>query len=173
MFVIPSHFNGGFPAFNGVYPAHRDRSMKTHYAPRRPEWRQKSLRVLTKNASGGADGLRCDLASREIPYGVDPPPGSRIDTTGDRPGDGATETNPARSNAPRPGQVENRDRPSSAQSSNANSKSADRSQPAKSQQTAPTWRDFPESRKAGSHHDQGIGPHNGWRFDLALTCRRD
>jgi hypothetical protein len=52
----------------------------------------------------------------------------------------------------------------SAQPSNASSKSADRFQLAKSQQTDATWSDFPGSRVARSRQLQGIGPYNGRRF---------
>jgi hypothetical protein len=99
-------------------------------------------------------------------------PTSRIVTSGDRPGVRPTETNPARSNSCRPRETENRERPSSAQSSNASWNSADWSQPAKSQQTDPTWRVLPGSREAGSHQLQGIGPYNGRRFGPASGCGR-
>src|SRR4051794_18503909 len=90
-------------------------------------------------------------------------PTSSMVTTGDRPGIRATETSPASSSLSRPREAENCERPNSAQSSNASSNSADRFHPASSQQTAPTWRDFPGSREAGSHQAHGIGPYNGRR----------
>src|SRR5271165_7154390 len=95
-----------------------------------------------------------------------PAPTSRTLMTGDRPGIRPTETSLARSNSSRPREAENRERPRSAQPSNASSKLADRRQPASSQQTTPTWRDLPGSREAGSHHCQGIGPYNGRRSGL-------
>src|SRR5262249_760102 len=87
--------------------------------------------------------------------------GPRSETTGERPGRRAAATNPAPSKVSRPRDAENRERPNSGQSPNASSKSADRPQPAKSQQTAATWRELPGSREAGSHQAQGIGPYNG------------
>ena len=87
-----------------------------------------------------------------------------IVTTDDRRGGRTVDTNPAPSSICRPREVENRERPNSAQSSSASSNSADRIQPAKSQQTAPTWRDRRGSREAGSHQLQGFGPYNGRLF---------
>jgi len=75
-----------------------------------------------------------------------------------------TATNLAPSSCSRPRDAENRDRLRSAQPPNASSKLADRSQPASNQQTAPTCRDFPGSREAGSHQLHGIGPYNGRCF---------
>ena len=72
-----------------------------------------------------------------------------------------TDTNLAPSSCSRPRDAENRDRPRSAQPSNASSKLADRPQPPSNQQTAPTWSDLPGSRDAGSHQLHGIGPYNG------------
>ena len=64
------------------------------------------------------------------------------------------------------------DRPNSAQPSNASSNSADRLQPANSQQTYATWRDLPGSRQAGSHQLQRIAPYNGRRADPASGSGR-
>ncbi len=90
---------------------------------------------------------------------------NRHDQTSALPSDGTT--NPARSSVSRRREAENREKPNSARSCNASSNSADRFQPAKSQQTAPTWRIFPGSREAGSHQLQEIGPYNGRRFGPA------
>jgi hypothetical protein len=80
---------------------------------------------------------------------------SKNNTTGDRPGTGIAETNPARSNVSNPREAENRERPNSGQSSSASSNSADRFQPAKSRQTAPNWSDFPGSRRPGARSSKG------------------
>ena len=114
----------------------------------------------------GGIGIPCERHQPFVAFA------SRIVTIGDRPGIRPTETSSARSNMSRPREAENRERPNSAQSSNASSNSADQFQPAKSQQTAPTWRDFPGSREAGSHQLQGIGPYNGRRFGPAFASGR-
>jgi hypothetical protein len=114
------------------------------------------------------------MPHRSPPPRVQPPDPrlSKIETIEDAPARRSTETNPAHSNLLRPQEAANRDRPNSAQPSSASSNSADRHQPAKSQQTAPTWREFPGSREAGSHQLQGIGPYNGRRFGPASGTGR-
>ncbi len=71
---------------------------------------------------------------------------SQTVTIGDRPCRRRVETSPTRSSVSNPREAENRERPDSAQPPNTSSKSANRFQPAKTQQTHATWSDFPGGR---------------------------